>query len=1227
MSPYSFARFSGISLIGSGAATSICVLIIDSSIKGFLLLLVAAVVCRLMIKMSAAHRHMVWTAAILGMVAMPILALTVPQWKVLPSWLQANQPAEQIAVADFVGPGMARDLPISFQPQEFPVQPGAGQSNPSNNQSADTNEEIPMDSVAPLLPTQREDLPVSVLELNAALIVSIWALGCALCAWPILISFLRLKLTESRSRPVDPLHDRDLLCQLKSVCDQLQMRTPAVLIGAADAMPMVWTLGSSRLLLPESYDQWTPSKLKSVLTHEMTHLKRRDPTFFMAALVCRALNWFNPLSWYAVRQLRIECEQACDDLVLQTGIQADEYATHLLELATNLSPCRSSSPLAFAMSSRTTVETRILSVLDENLNRRNLTTRRASLVLLFAALCVIVIASLAAHAGEPEKSGSESPSISHGSIDDEDEKATVKWPHCEVDTENLKTRSIAEEVKRFNLDSKSSPIGSQQQPVTEADVLRAVQASLGNDKVGEPIKKILRALVSTKKLTPNVYLRRFTRFDDEARFHGGWWVRLVVTTPDQGNHFCEVTSRKIYSRPYTQMERQQNRAGGTTLINRISSYYRDVPQSMQRDVLARPIKDLTRKFSKGLKDDDFDALKNLVHWTDASSATRQFVEEELDALIRANVESIQFQSRKLRGELITWSAFQRYKPNLDVIGYLVVKVAADKKHDFHGANLELELGLANGQLKLVCYVKDGDANFPKKLPKGLSITGHNALLNKGRLWLTSLVSNPGTLLSAHLANEELWLRDFSSIRNLFKYDQKLRAEKEPEKVPEKIKSNEKLLEINRGDFNVGKASPQDVAQNHGLDKAGLYSDERIVSRRLDELFEQLKVKPRLRKSSHAKDLPELYQPADSEPGRYVPRPGTLLIRYNPGIVYHNKMEHIWVRYLPAKRRYFIEHRHKLDDPHNDHVFGPYRGNPFQRLPRIEEELFGEFRSNQHVPSLVHRMLKQRDVDLAGRVLDLVDRALELEFRIPDKNRLFDSIGRLMDTDWTKLDTMGSYAEKLNSIRQRLTAFKKLVDERTMAFPDSDYSASGRDLPATIDDKLWGKPVNGLRFAVVLDSMQFQPGAKVQSTLVVENVSKENIKITVHDLVQGVRPEVNCEGKRISIESTWFSGWPPTLRFLIKPGQKVALAQSSLAAYVKEDADKKAASQFGLTRIPVTADKWKAKKKLTINYTLRIGTSEAWSRGDDDVWRVYSPGKGDWRGTLNAAAMDVELKLN
>ena len=90
---------------------------------------------------------------------------------------------------------------------------------------------------------------------------------------------------------------------------------------------------STIVVLPRSLeDSLSIAELDSVLIHEFTHLKRRDP--FLAALqaVVVRLFWFNPLVWFLDRNLYVETEKSCDEAVLDITADAKVYAGGIVKI-------------------------------------------------------------------------------------------------------------------------------------------------------------------------------------------------------------------------------------------------------------------------------------------------------------------------------------------------------------------------------------------------------------------------------------------------------------------------------------------------------------------------------------------------------------------------------------------------------------------------------------------------------------------------------------------------------------------------------------------------------------------------------------------------------------------------------------------------------------------------------------------------------------------------------
>ncbi len=152
------------------------------------------------------------------------------------------------------------------------------------------------------------------------------------------------------------------------------------------AAPLACGVLRPGLLLPASASQWTALQRRSVLLHELAHIKRRDCLWQLVGQFTCALLWFHPLAWMLQSKLRREEELACDDAVLSAGIAPPAYAEVLLQTARTLH-----SPLLFAcgMSGKgraADIRNRFAHLLDASLDHRLRAAGARRLVHVFAVL-------------------------------------------------------------------------------------------------------------------------------------------------------------------------------------------------------------------------------------------------------------------------------------------------------------------------------------------------------------------------------------------------------------------------------------------------------------------------------------------------------------------------------------------------------------------------------------------------------------------------------------------------------------------------------------------------------------------------------------------------------------------------------------------------------------------------------------------------------------------------
>ncbi len=346
-------------------------LLLDVSIKAALLALIASGLLFVLRVRNANLQHRVWSAALVAMLALPLLIGVVPQ--------------VPVPIAKFASV-------VAVQRQE--VAPVTVQ------QAAMQQAAVPV--VADKL-TTRTAVPVSdsmhetkpAIELPAAPIVAAPRIN-----WPLIIAVaylmgvgwfaLRLFIGIWRAR--------QLVCYSHAIelPPKQQPMVGATSVRESSLVRVPLTVGWWRLtiVLPSDWRSWDESLLTAVLSHEQEHVRRGDPWMTLLAEVNRALYWFHPVAWFLRRRLSTLAEAACDDAVVALSGDRASYARHLLTVAGRLaSEPRRLVPVGVAMARTPQVERRINAVLDAN---RPLARRLSIATSLAVAVIAIFLATLTA---------------------------------------------------------------------------------------------------------------------------------------------------------------------------------------------------------------------------------------------------------------------------------------------------------------------------------------------------------------------------------------------------------------------------------------------------------------------------------------------------------------------------------------------------------------------------------------------------------------------------------------------------------------------------------------------------------------------------------------------------------------------------------------------------------------------------------------------------------------
>lgn len=381
-----------------GVLSASSLLLMDSAIKGTVLLSLAAVLALLLRRDSAATRHLVWLTAIVALLVVPVLSATLPQWRLLPNWM--SSPRTTVAAIESASPPA---LPMSaVEVIELPQR--ATSIAPMEVDPSAAPDLQPVAQSQVLQPTMMapREIPAQVAGtwswMNA--IPLVWAIGFGILM--LRLSAARWMLWNSERLAIvigrQEASRRDpIVIAMTALCSKLKIRRPiTLLIHPHKTIPVVWGIFRCRLMLPVAARQWSDEQLQSVLMHELAHIKRGDTLVQLLTQVACALHWFNPLVWFAAWRLDVERERSCDDLVLASGIRPSAYAAHLLDVVSGLSPARWTQACGLAMARKSSLEGRLAAVLGKDLNRRSVSLTLAGLALLIAVGLVVPIAMLRA---------------------------------------------------------------------------------------------------------------------------------------------------------------------------------------------------------------------------------------------------------------------------------------------------------------------------------------------------------------------------------------------------------------------------------------------------------------------------------------------------------------------------------------------------------------------------------------------------------------------------------------------------------------------------------------------------------------------------------------------------------------------------------------------------------------------------------------------------------------
>jgi TonB family protein len=321
-------------------------LLATCTVKMTCLLGVAWIIGRAACRQSAAFRHLLWSLGILGSLMLPLLTLLLPAWH--SATLGNASPMLEFARKTTAGPshGTLHSMIIN-----------AGAASP-------------------------------VFSKLGSLALILWASGFLLVSMRFIGGIARLAWLSAHSRLLSEQKWANAVLEI-SKRFKITRTVRIFQCGNRAFMPLTWGICRPLIILPPIALEWPEDRRRIVICHELAHIARGDWFWQICAELACCFYWFHPFAWIAAGRLRHESERACDDSVLNLGIEASDYANLLLDLARSLKSPSSSWSVALALARPYDLERRFDSMLNPSMNR-GLLSMRVRLLTVLSALCFLV---------------------------------------------------------------------------------------------------------------------------------------------------------------------------------------------------------------------------------------------------------------------------------------------------------------------------------------------------------------------------------------------------------------------------------------------------------------------------------------------------------------------------------------------------------------------------------------------------------------------------------------------------------------------------------------------------------------------------------------------------------------------------------------------------------------------------------------------------------------------
>jgi len=240
-----------------------------------------------------------------------------------------------------------------------------------------------------------------------------------------------------------PLMDcPDALAILQSLAQRLDLQSPELRVDKTGAGPYVWGIGKPIIVVPAEFAGVSAAVQRTVLTHELIHIQRRDTLTCIASKILCCLYWINPAVWLLERRLKLEMEKSCDQQAVSFGVSAAEYAEQLLEAIKQLNITQRQPSYTVAMARASSLQQRIHSLLSDH-EQRGFMSKSTLTILGIGLLGVAMAIGACTTTPEPATVEANSAAYVPGKNRAADAAVLLRINRIDLDTDEVKLSKIS----------------------------------------------------------------------------------------------------------------------------------------------------------------------------------------------------------------------------------------------------------------------------------------------------------------------------------------------------------------------------------------------------------------------------------------------------------------------------------------------------------------------------------------------------------------------------------------------------------------------------------------------------------------------------------------------------------------------------------------------------------------------------------------------------------------